>query len=82
MTCKWPGLAAPSTRLWVADLFTGSRLVVALVFLVGRPAPAVAVLLVWAWVSDALDGAMARSVGEQGRLGNADHVVDAAVGSA
>jgi phosphatidylglycerophosphate synthase len=81
MTCKWPGLAAPRMRLWVADLVTASRLVVGLVFLVGRPAPTTAVLLVvWAWVSDALDGAMARSVGGQGRLGNADHVVDAAVG--
>jgi phosphatidylglycerophosphate synthase len=81
MTGKWLELTAPGTRLWVADLLTASRLVVALVFLVGRPAPATAVLLVvWAWVSDALDGATARSVGGQGRLGTADHVVDAAVG--
>ncbi|HSI91968.1 MAG TPA: hypothetical protein VK925_00630 [Jiangellaceae bacterium] len=69
-------------RRMLADGLTASRLVVAIA-LVGEPAPAATVVLVtWAWVSDALDGPLARSAGRPGRLARFDHATDAVVGIA
>lgn len=69
-------------RLTLADGLTASRVVVALALL-GSPADAAAVLLLaWAWVSDAVDGPLARSTGRSGRLAWLDHPADAGVGVA
>lgn len=71
-----------AARRALADALTASRLVIT-VALAGRPAPeTAAVLLAWAWVSDALDGPLARSAGRPGRLARFDHLIDAAVGVA
>lgn len=78
-----PGLGAPWARLTAADLLTASRIPAAAVLLAARPRAGIAVVIVaWAWVSDALDGPLARSAGGAGRLGRVDHLVDAAVGVA
>jgi len=80
MTHRWVGALAPRVRLAAADLLTASRLAVAAAFLAGRPAPGAAVMfVVWAWLSDALDGPLARSTGCTGRLAVRDHPADAAV---
>jgi hypothetical protein len=71
---------APRVRLLGADGLTASRIAVVLWLLV-RPSPKVAVaLVVWAWLSDAVDGPLARSTGSPGRLAEFDHRVDALVG--
>lgn len=68
---------------WVADALTASRVVVTIALVGGSPGPLAATTLVaWAWVSDAVDGPIARRGGTPGRLGPYDHVVDAAVGTA
>lgn len=69
------------TRLRIADLLTASRFVVALVLAAGRPRAGLAVLLVaYAWMSDGLDGSLARSTGGNGRLARLDPVADVSVG--
>lgn len=75
-------IIAPSMRAMVADTLTISRLVVAAALLARPSADHVVLLVLWAWVSDALDGAFARWSGGATRLGRYDHVVDSAVGGA
>ena len=66
-----------------ADLLTWSRLGVALalplVLWSASLTPAV-FLVSWAWISDLLDGRLARGSGREGRMGRWDLAVDTAVG--
>ncbi len=71
----------PSSRRWqVADVLTASRWPTALAFAALSLSPSMAVALVgWVWVSDALDGHLARAAGTPGRLAATDPLADAAV---
>ena len=70
--------------LLAADLLTSTRLAVALAFplvLWSRGLTSAAFLLSWAWISDLLDGRLARRSGRDGRMGRWDIAVDTAVGA-
>lgn len=73
-----------SARLVSADLLTAARLGIALavpvVLVTGRLTVA-AVVVSSAWISDILDGRLARSAAGEGRLGWWDLIADTAVGA-
>lgn len=73
-----------STRLVLADLLTAARLGIALavplVLGTGRLTVA-AVVVSSAWISDILDGSLARRAAGEGRFGRWDLTVDTAVGA-
>jgi phosphatidylglycerophosphate synthase len=77
----------PSTRsraTVVADGLTVLRLVIAIVLVPATWSLSLSVsawLVSVAWVTDVLDGRLARAAGEEGRMGRRDLTVDTAVGA-